>query len=266
MSIMMKGYVRLLSSSGDNTIYTHISNILNKSVVVPETHDCINPYNNTDLDLTNTFNQSYTGENDTYVDKYKYAYKHTNTTNNVFGGQGINIDYEFVQSEIVLDGNRFEDEYDDIKRTRITPVVKQSTPVSFKSVRVISQNGVITEKKYYNTSVNVIVDYSNPVLDYDLKSDYEKTRDNIDQLIAKGTEAVDDMLAIARQTEKARDFEVAGNMIKTIVDANKELLEIQKKMRDITGKKENLTQNIKNAVFVGSGKDFIKSIKQEINQ
>lgn len=104
------------------------------------------------------------------------------------------------------------------------------------------------------------------LLDYDLKSDYEKTRDNIDQLIAKGTEAVDDMLAIARQTEKARDFEVAGNMIKTIVDANKELLEIQKKMRDITGKKENLTQNIKNAVFVGSGKDFIKSIKQEINQ
>lgn len=74
------------------------------------------------------------------------------------------------------------------------------------------------------------------------------------------------MLAIARQSEKARDFEVAGNMIKTVVDASKELLEIQKKMRDITGKKENLTQNIKNAVFVGSGKDFIKSIKDEMNE
>jgi hypothetical protein len=104
------------------------------------------------------------------------------------------------------------------------------------------------------------------LLDHDLKSDYEKTRDSIDSLIAKGTEAIDDMLAIARQSEKARDFEVAGAMIKTMVDANKELLDIQKKMRDITGKKENLTQNIKNAVFVGSGKDFIKSIKEEINQ
>ena len=40
-------------------------------------------------------------------------------------------------------------------------------------------------------------------------------------------------------------------------------LEIQKKMRDITGKKENLTQNIKNAVFVGSTKDLIRSIKDE---
>lgn len=104
------------------------------------------------------------------------------------------------------------------------------------------------------------------LLDHDLKTDYEKTRDNIDSLISKGTEAIDDMLAIARQSEKARDFEVAGNMIKTVVDASKELLEIQKKMRDITGKKENLTQNIKNAVFVGSGKDFIKSIKDEMKE
>jgi hypothetical protein len=74
------------------------------------------------------------------------------------------------------------------------------------------------------------------------------------------------MLAIARQSEKARDFEVAGNMIKTVVDASKELLEVQKKMRDITGKKENVTQNIKNAVFVGSTKDLIRSIKNENNE
>jgi hypothetical protein len=99
------------------------------------------------------------------------------------------------------------------------------------------------------------------LLDIDLKTDYEKTRDNIDSLIAKGTEAIDDMLAIARQSEKARDFEVAGNMIKTVVDASKELLEIQKKMRDITGKKENVTQNIKNAVFVGSTTELLKAMK-----
>ena len=99
------------------------------------------------------------------------------------------------------------------------------------------------------------------LLDHDLKTDYEKTRESIDILISKGTEAIDDMLAIARQSEKARDFEVAGNMIKTVVDASKELLEIQKKMRDITGKKENVTQNIKNAVFVGSTTELLKAMK-----
>lgn len=101
------------------------------------------------------------------------------------------------------------------------------------------------------------------LLDHDLREDYEKTRDSIDSLIAKGTEAIDDMLSIARQTEKARDFEVAGNMIKTVVEASKELLEIQKKMRDITGKKETVTNNIKNAVFVGSTTDLLKSIKEK---
>jgi hypothetical protein len=46
-----------------------------------------------------------------------------------------------------------------------------------------------------------------------------------------------------------------------MVDANKELLDIQKKMRDITGKKENVTQNIKNAVFVGSTTELLKAMK-----
>lgn len=101
------------------------------------------------------------------------------------------------------------------------------------------------------------------LLDYDLKTDYERTRDSIDSLISKGTEALDDMLAIARQSEKARDFEVASNMIKTLVDSSKELLDIQKKMRDITGKKENITQNIKNAVFVGSTTDLLRSMKDK---
>ncbi len=98
------------------------------------------------------------------------------------------------------------------------------------------------------------------ILDEDLKTDYEKTRDSIDSLISKGTEAIDDMLSIARESEKARDFEVVGNMIKTVVDASKELLAIQKQMRDITGKTEtSRTTNIKQAVFVGTTADLLRS-------
>jgi hypothetical protein len=104
----------------------------------------------------------------------------------------------------------------------------------------------------------------NNLLDIDLKEDYEKTRDSIDSLIAKGTEAIDDMLAIARESEKARDFEVVGGMIKTVVEASKELLDIQKKMRDMTGKRESAsgTTNIKQAVFVGSTADLLKAMNQ----
>jgi hypothetical protein len=98
------------------------------------------------------------------------------------------------------------------------------------------------------------------LLDHDLKIDYERTRDSIDDLIQKGTLAIDDMLSIARSTEKARDFEVAAGMIKTVVEASKELLDIQKQMRAMTGKTESSTTNIKNAVFVGSTADLLKAM------
>ena len=84
---------------------------------------------------------------------------------------------------------------------------------------------------------------------------------NLDSLIAKGTDAIDDMLSIARQSEKARDCEVAGNMIKTMVDASKDLLEIQKTMRTMTTKKEGTT-NIKNAVFVGSTTELLRAMRE----
>lgn len=101
-----------------------------------------------------------------------------------------------------------------------------------------------------------------PLLEHDLKNDYEETRNNLNSLLAKGNEAIDSMLAIARETERARDFEVAGNMIKNMVDATKELIELQKSMRQITGKKDTGTTNIKNAVFVGSTTELLKAMKE----
>lgn len=101
------------------------------------------------------------------------------------------------------------------------------------------------------------------LLDHDLKVDYEKTREVLDDLIQKGSLAIDDMLSIARQSEKARDFEVASGMIKTIVEASKELLDVQKQMRAMTGKSENTgTTNIKNAVFVGSTTELLRVMKE----
>lgn len=100
------------------------------------------------------------------------------------------------------------------------------------------------------------------LLSHDLNQDYETARDNINLVIQKGMEAVDDMLSIARQTEKARDFEVASNIMKQLVENSKELLNIQKEMRNMTGQKESGTTNIKNAVFVGSTTELLKSMKE----
>jgi hypothetical protein len=46
-----------------------------------------------------------------------------------------------------------------------------------------------------------------------------------------------------------------------MVDANKELLNIQKQMRDMNGKKEVNNTNIDKAIFVGSTSELSKLLK-----
>ena len=99
-------------------------------------------------------------------------------------------------------------------------------------------------------------------LDGDLKNAYDQTRDNLQDLISQGMEAMDDMLQIAKEGQHPRAFEVYGSLLKNVVDANKELLNIQKQMREMenAGKKAGPT-NIDKAVFVGTPSELNKLIK-----
>jgi hypothetical protein len=74
-------------------------------------------------------------------------------------------------------------------------------------------------------------------LDNDLKNDYEKSRETYHELIDKGKEAMDDLLTIAKDSEKARDFEVAATILKNLIEANDKLIDIHKKVRDIVNYK-----------------------------
>lgn len=100
-------------------------------------------------------------------------------------------------------------------------------------------------------------------LEKDLKRDYEKARDNIDELIEKGNHALDDILSIARESERGRDFEVAATLMKTLLDANESALSLHKQVRDISNYKSNSDNKttIKNALFVGSTNDLAKMVK-----
>ena len=101
-------------------------------------------------------------------------------------------------------------------------------------------------------------------LETDLMKDYEESRNQLKEIVAKGAGAIDDILAIARESEHPRAFEVAATMIKTVADANEKLLLMQKQMKEITGTK---TQNLnvgKAAIFVGSTSELSKMIKNEI--
>lgn len=101
-------------------------------------------------------------------------------------------------------------------------------------------------------------------LEKDLMTDYEKTRENLDELIERGKEALEDILSIAKDSEKARDFEVAATLIKTITDTNQSIIDLHKKIRDIANYKQQSENNttIKNALFVGSTTELSKLVKE----
>jgi hypothetical protein len=98
------------------------------------------------------------------------------------------------------------------------------------------------------------------------EDDAEFARKNIRNLIEKGNVAMDNLLHVAKESEHPRAYEVAAGMIKNLSDLNKDLLEIQKRKKDLTG--ESLTAkniNVDKAVFVGSTTELVKFLKNKDN-
>tara|TARA_Y100000814_G_C11981765_1_gene281797 strand:+ start:76 stop:495 length:420 start_codon:yes stop_codon:yes gene_type:complete len=99
--------------------------------------------------------------------------------------------------------------------------------------------------------------------DQDLEVDYEKTRAKYYELLDKGTEALEGMLEVAKQTDEARAYEVVGQLLKNTSEVNREIVELQKRMEEIKViDKKIKPSKVTNALFVGSTADLQKMIKK----
>jgi len=99
-------------------------------------------------------------------------------------------------------------------------------------------------------------------LEEDLADAYEQTKSNLQDLIDQGKSAMGEILEIAKAGQHPRAFEVYGTLLKNVVDANKELLAVQKQMRDMDKKNApSGTTTIDKAIFVGSTSELSKFIK-----
>ena len=72
-----------------------------------------------------------------------------------------------------------------------------------------------------------IVREERPDLPDDIAKDYTYARENLYDVIEKGTSALDELVHLAKASEHPRAFEVVSQLTKTLVDANKDFLEIQ---------------------------------------
>jgi valyl-tRNA synthetase len=95
----------------------------------------------------------------------------------------------------------------------------------------------------------------------DIDLDYKYARENLYGVIEKGSEALDTLIELAKASEHPRAFEVVSQLTKTLVDANKDLLDIQKKVKDLKKTEEaEKPQNVTNALFVGSTAELQKLV------
>jgi hypothetical protein len=97
-------------------------------------------------------------------------------------------------------------------------------------------------------------------------NDFEYARKIYHDLLAKGSESMEEMMEVARATEHPRAFEVLSNMMKNIADINGNLMDMHKKKKDFhqdnTKALPGGTTN--NNVFVGSTADLQRMLQSEM--
>jgi len=91
--------------------------------------------------------------------------------------------------------------------------------------------------------------------------DYEYARENFYNVIEKGTYALEEMLEVAKASEHPRAYEVVSTIMKTLVDANKDLVTMSDKKVKDAPQEEQAQGTVNNNLFVGSTNELQKVLK-----
>lgn len=128
-----------------------------------------------------------------------------------------------------------------------TTVIEQTLPTVKEITPVVKQNDALDRPS-----------------DESIDADYEYARENLKLFIEKGKEAMDNIIFLAKEGESPRAYEVVGQLIKTLADTNKDLLDLGKKVKDLKTKKDDTQQpqHVTNALFVGSTAELQKLISK----
>jgi hypothetical protein len=127
-------------------------------------------------------------------------------------------------------------------------------------VRRVSNKIIKDNKKNKKTNQNEEIDL-----------DYDYSRTNNYDLTSTINDVIYEMFEIAKNTQKARDFEVVGQLIKIAKEIDDGYLDRHQKMKKIkeeetSSKKPSVTNQTTNAVFVGSTAELQKFLKENIQK
>jgi len=114
-----------------------------------------------------------------------------------------------------------------------------------------------------NTEVATV----DPATDETVK-DIELARSNIKNIIEQGDESLNELINLAKQSESPRAFEVVSNMMSTLLNANKDFVEMSMKKKYakeeiMNPKEEQAAANVTNNNLILSTTDLLKMLKGE---
>ena len=90
-----------------------------------------------------------------------------------------------------------------------------------------------------------------------MDKDYEYARSNFYNVIESGTEALEQMLDVAKASEHPRAYEVVSTIMKTLVDANKDLVKMSTDKLKVEGESGLKKGSICSTIFIPSSLYFV---------
>lgn len=168
--------VAVLFSSDDTHITASQQDIVGGIVVVPESHDCINPYNNTQIAqgiyLSKPYNQLSDAEKSRY-DLYPCSTYVDSKGQTIYGGIGKNVEYSFIVGDLAESESKIEmtkDNYS-LQRSPECSISKQNFEGMWSSN--VSKSGTFVNQRLVKVTDSPIIitpNYSNSVVSHYFKS------------------------------------------------------------------------------------------------
>ena len=90
----------------------------------------------------------------------------------------------------------------------------------------------------------------------EVENDIDYSRENIIHLIERGRDALDGIMDLAKQSQSPRAYEVVAQVIKVVGETNRDLIDLQKKAKELFDEKSPKTIN--NNLFVGNTSELTK--------
>lgn len=98
-----------------------------------------------------------------------------------------------------------------------------------------------------------------------VEGDFEEARQALKRSMSYNEEAIQGILGIAQNSDNPRAFEVAGQLIKSMAEGAKDIMEVQEKKQKIDKVNGNIDPSnvTNNNLFVGSTSDLLKMINKQ---